>query len=76
MNWRNKCENTKILIRELRDEYLNICKKIAAAKFALKTLPFDEQENRIYKLRFGEWNHMQINLLIVPHMLLRITRRI
>lgn len=37
-------KNTKILIRELRDEYLNICKKIATAKFALKTLPFDEQE--------------------------------
>jgi hypothetical protein len=33
-----------ILIIELRNEYLELTRKISKAKFAVKTLPFDEDE--------------------------------
>lgn len=45
----NRMKNSKMLIMELRAEYLELCKKIAMAKFALDTLPLDEKAKELLK---------------------------
>lgn len=37
---------SKNVIGDLRDEYLELMKKVAAARFAVMTLPLDDEETR------------------------------
>jgi hypothetical protein len=51
-----KMKNTRQLIKDLRFEYIELCTKIVAALFALKTLPLDEEEKRLldYQIDYME----------------------
>lgn len=40
-------KTTSQLVRDLRNEHNNLCDKIAAGEFALRTLPLDEKEKEL-----------------------------